>query len=200
MLEPYEKGCKVMRMEINVCPIERAGHLDGRLRKWLQSPKKILGSYIKEDMTVLDIGCGSGFFSTEMAKMVGDSGMVIAADLQEGMLDILKKKILGTEIEKRIRLHKCEEDKIGISEKVDFTLAFYMVHEVPDHKKFFKEIISMLKSNGKFLIVEPKYFHVSKRDFEKTVKAAMDIGFNPVEKPRVFLGRTIVICRPSLRM
>jgi len=184
-------------MENNVCPVERAGHLDGRLRKLLQNPKKILRGYIEEGMTILDIGCGSGFFSTEMAKMVGDSGFVISVDLQEGMLRLLKNKIQGTEIEKRIRLHKCEENKIGISEKVDFALAFYMVHEVPDQKNFFKEVMSALKPNGKFLVVEPKYFHVSKQDFEKTVMDAMDIGFQPVEKTRVFLGRTIILSRPS---
>ena len=106
----------------------------------LQNPNKILKKHIKEGMTVLDIGCGSGFFSTEIAKMVGDSGKVIAVDLQEGMLKLLKTKIQGTEIEKRIRLHKCEERTIDISEKVDFALAFYMVHEVPDRKNFFKKM------------------------------------------------------------
>jgi len=188
-----------MQMKEKVCPVERAGHLDGRFRKWLQNPKKILGRYIKEGMTVLDVGCGTGFFSVEIAKMVGNPGKVIAADLQEGMLKKLKNKIKGTEIEKKIRLHKCQDDKIGISEKVDFALAFYMVHEVPNQKNFFKEIMSVLKPNGKFLIVEPKYFHVSKRDFEKMIKNAMDIGFKPVEKPSVFLGRTIVLSRPPSR-
>jgi ubiquinone/menaquinone biosynthesis C-methylase UbiE len=147
-------------------------------------------------MTVLDVGCGTGFFSIAMAKMVGNPGKAIAADLQDGMLNKLKNKVQGTEIEKSIRLHKCEEDEIGISEKVDFALAFYMVHEVPDQKRFFKEIKSILKPNGKFLIVEPKYFHVSKREFEETVKNAIGIGFKSAEKPRVFLGRTIVLCRP----
>ena len=192
----HEKGYRVMQMKNNVCPVERAGRLDIRIRKLLQNPKKILGNYIKKGMTVLDVGCGTGFFSVEMAKMLGNPGKVIAADLQEGMLKKLKNKIKGTEIEKKIRLHKCQEDKIGISEKVDFALAFYMVHEVPDQKIFFEEIKSILKPNGKFLIVEPKYFHVSKRDFERMVKNAMDIGFKPVEKPRVFLGRAIVLCRP----
>jgi ubiquinone/menaquinone biosynthesis C-methylase UbiE len=37
-------------------------------------------------MTVLDIGCGPGFFTIDMARMVGDSGRVIAADLQAAML------------------------------------------------------------------------------------------------------------------
>jgi ubiquinone/menaquinone biosynthesis C-methylase UbiE len=181
-------------MEEKVCPVEKAGRLDGRFRRWLQNPKKMLRNYIEDGMTVLDVGCGTGFFSVEMAKMVGNPGKVIAADLQEGMLEKLKDKIKGYEIEKRIKLHKCKEDKIGISEKVDFVLAFYVVHEVPNQKNFFEEIRSILKPKGKFLIVEPKYFHVSKREFEETIRNLIETGFKPMEKPRVFLGRAIVVC------
>ena len=67
-----------------VCPVEIAGHLDNRIRRWVQNPQKILEPYVEEGMVVLDIGCGPGFFSIDMAKMVGRSGRVIAADLQEG--------------------------------------------------------------------------------------------------------------------
>ncbi|MCP4372916.1 MAG: SAM-dependent methyltransferase, partial [Deltaproteobacteria bacterium] len=54
-----------------ICPVERAGSLDSRIRRWLQNPQKILKPYIKEGMTVLDVGCGPGFFSIDMAQMVG---------------------------------------------------------------------------------------------------------------------------------
>ena len=64
-----------------VCPVERAGSLDNTIRRWLQNPKKILGPYLDEGMTVVDIGCGPGFFSIDMAQMVGKSGRVIAVDL-----------------------------------------------------------------------------------------------------------------------
>jgi hypothetical protein len=57
-----------------VCPVERAGSLDNRFRRLLQNPRKILGPYIEEGMTVLDLGCGPGFFSIEIAQMVGKSG------------------------------------------------------------------------------------------------------------------------------
>ena len=46
-----------------VCPVELANSFDSKIRKWLQNPRKILSPYIKEGMTVLDIGCGPGFFS-----------------------------------------------------------------------------------------------------------------------------------------
>ncbi len=175
-----------------ICPVRHSGCLDNKIRKLFQNPQKILGNYVKDGMTVLDLGCGPGFFSVEMAKMVGGSGRVIAADLQEGMLQKLKVKIQGTEIEKRIKLHKCEEDKIGVSEKVDFILAFYIVHEVPNQNAFLEEIKSILKPNGKVLIVEPKLFHVSKEMFEKTIMKAKETGFEPIEKPRVFLSRAVI--------
>ena len=75
-----------------VCPVERAGGLDNRVRTLLQNPQKILGNYVKEGMTALDLGCGPGFFSIGMARIVGESGLVIATDLQEGMLQKLKMK------------------------------------------------------------------------------------------------------------
>ena len=176
----------------HVCPVERAGGLDSRIRRWIQNPQKILGAYIEEGMTVLDIGCGPGFFSIDMAKMVGESGRVIAADLQEGMLEKLRDKIKGTELEGRITLHKCQEDKTGVSENVDFVLLFYVVHEVPNKKKFFNEMVTILKPNGQVLIVEPP-FRVSKTAFEETIRKAREAGLTEVERPKVFLSKTAVL-------
>ena len=82
---------------LTVCPVERANSLDSKLRRWIQNPLKILAPYLREGMSVLDIGCGPGFFTIDMAMMVGESGRVIAADLQEGMLERLRRKIAGTE-------------------------------------------------------------------------------------------------------
>ena len=175
-----------------VCPVERAGSLDNIIRRWLQNPQKILGPYIEEGMTVLDVGCGPGFFSVEMAKMVGKSGRVIASDLQEGMLQKVKAKIKGTEFEERITLHRCEENKIGISAHVDFVLLFYMVHEVPNKKEFFNEIATILRPNGQVLIVEPP-FHVSKSAFEETVRKARDVGFRAVEGPAMLFNKTVIL-------
>jgi len=175
-----------------VCPVERAGSLDSRIRRWLQNPQKILRPYIEEGMTVLDVGCGPGFFSIDMAQMVGKSGRVIASDLQEGMLQKVRDKIKGTELEKRITLHKCEENKIGVSEHVDFILLFYMVHEIPHKEEFFNEIGTILRPNGQVLIVEPP-FHVSKSALEETVRKARNAGFADVEGPNVLFSKTVIL-------
>jgi ubiquinone/menaquinone biosynthesis C-methylase UbiE len=168
-----------------VCPVEIAGSLDSKIRRWLQNPEKILKPYVKNGMSALDIGCGPGFFTIAIAGLIGENGKVIAADLQDGMLQKLNQKIKGTEFEKRIKLHKCERDKIGFSEKVDFILAFYMVHEVPDQMEFLRELKSLLNDNGSIFIVEPKLFHVSKKAFAETVKKAESNGLKPVEYPHL---------------
>ena len=175
-----------------ICPVEKADSLDTKFRRWLQDPRRILKPYIKEGMTVLDYGCGPGFFTLTLAQMVGESGKVIAVDLQEGMLQKVKEKIRETELEKRITLHKCEEDKIHLNETVDFILAFYVLHEVPDQKRLFNELKSLVKPNGKLLIVEPP-FHVSKKGFADTIKKATSAGFTEVERPKMFLNKSVVL-------
>ena len=75
---------------------------------------------------------------------------------------------------------------------VDFVLAFYMVHEVPNPKKFFEEIKSILKPDGQMLIVEPP-FRVSKKAFEEMIKEARDAGLKPVQGPKVLFSKTVIL-------
>jgi ubiquinone/menaquinone biosynthesis C-methylase UbiE len=176
----------------HVCPVERAGGLDNRLRRWLQDPQKILKSYIKPGMTVFDLGCGPGFFTVEIACLLNGSGQVIAADLQEGMLDKVSQKIKGTELESQIRLHRCKTDGINFYEKVDFVLAFYVIHEVPDQERLFKELKSILKPDGRILIVEPN-FHVSKKAFDSMLVKINSGGLEVLDRPKMFLSRAVVL-------
>jgi ubiquinone/menaquinone biosynthesis C-methylase UbiE len=175
-----------------ICSVERAGALDVSLRKLFQNPRKIVAPYLQEGMTAFDLGCGPGFFTLEMAKIVGPSGKVVAVDLQDGMLEIVKKKIESTNLQNIIELHKCKSDKIGLSKAADFILIFYMLHEVPDQLAFLKEVHGLLRPNGKVLIVEPK-FHVTKDDFKKYREVFKQIGFGIIEEPNVFFSRSVLI-------
>ncbi|MCG8410284.1 MAG: methyltransferase domain-containing protein [Bacteroidales bacterium] len=175
----------------SVCPVERAGLIDNPFRKLLHNPRKILKPYINNTMTVLEVGCGSGFFTIEIAKLL-TQGRVIAVDLQQGMLDKLQQKIRDTELKQKILLHKCDQDKIGLDIKVDLVLAFFMVHEVPDPKSFFVELKSILNSNGKVFVIEP-ISHVSKKIFSEMIHMAKTLGFEVVSKPKVFLGRAVLL-------
>jgi len=167
-----------------VCPWWMAYTFDNPLRRFFHKVPKMLGPYIKEGMTVMDVGCGMGFFSIRLAKMIGDSGKVIAVDLQQRMLDVTLKRARRTGVADRILAHRCKPDRIGISAKVDFILAFWMVHEIDNHLDFFTEIKSILTSKAKIFIAEPA-MHVSFEDFQKTLQTAQSSGLRIAEQPAV---------------
>jgi 2-polyprenyl-3-methyl-5-hydroxy-6-metoxy-1,4-benzoquinol methylase len=104
------------------------------------------------------------------------------------MLDIIRRNIMGTPLEQRIEQHQSSFESIGVTEKTDFILAFYMIHEVKDQKKFIEELASILKPDGMILIIEPK-FHVSKKAFGATVDSLKGLGFTVVDSPKVFFSR-----------
>ena len=182
----------MIKKKSRICPVEHAGSLDLKIRRWIQNPQKVLAPYIREGMTILEIGCGPGFFTFDMAQMVGASGRVIAADLQQGMLEKIQLKMQESEVKGRITLHKCEEHAIGITDRIDFVLSFYMVHEVSDKKLFFTEIESILNENGSVLIVEPP-FHVSQETFEKMIRIAEGAGLRIGDRPKLFLNKVVLL-------
>ncbi len=175
-----------------VCPSQHAWFLDNWVRRSLHNPDKIVGQYIEKGQTVMDLGSGPGMFSLAMARMVGVGGKVISVDIQEEMLQILRQKSEDAGLQSRIHLHRPRPDGIGIEEKVDFALAFYMVHEVPDKERFLREVASLLKPGGRFLIVEPK-FHVSGPSFEETVGVAVAAGLKLISRPNVTLSRAALL-------
>jgi ubiquinone/menaquinone biosynthesis C-methylase UbiE len=139
-----------------VCPWQLAPIIDNRLRPLIHSPEKIFAPYVAKGMTVLDVGCGAGFTSLGLAKLVGEEGLVIAADLQPKMLNMVKERALREGLAGRIRIHLCCPNRIGVQEELDFAVAFFMVHEVPDVQSFLEEVCALLKPGGQFFITEPK--------------------------------------------
>jgi 2-polyprenyl-3-methyl-5-hydroxy-6-metoxy-1,4-benzoquinol methylase len=65
-------------MAAHVCPWWLAWFsINNPVRRLAHNPEKIVGPYVKAGTTVLDVGCGVGWFSIPMAGMVGDQGQVI---------------------------------------------------------------------------------------------------------------------------
>ncbi|MBM4093725.1 MAG: methyltransferase domain-containing protein [Planctomycetes bacterium] len=166
----------------HVCPWWGGYFIDNRVRRWLHDPARILGPYVRPGMRVLDFGCGMGCFSIPMADMVGPDGLVIAADLQPRMLRAVRKRADRAGIGGRIRTHECGRDTVGLAEPVDFALAFWSAHEVPDVRRLLKEIEALLVVGGALLVAEPRV-HVSRGKFRQMMDAAREIGLLP-DEPR----------------
>ena len=181
-------------MEGRVCPWWLVYTFDNPLRRFLHDPPALLAGLVREGMTVADIGCGRGYFSIAMARMVGDAGSVIAVDVQQKMLDMAMKRAQRTGVSQRIRPVLAAPDNIGIRGPVDFLLAFWMAHEVENAEQFFAQAFSALKSRGTMLVAEPK-MHVNRRRFREIVQAARDAGFRDSEAPTVRLSRAVLLER-----
>ena len=166
-------------MADRVCPFWVGYLLLNPLRKLLENPDKILGPFVKEGMIVLEPGCGMGYFTLPLARMVGPQGRVIAAEIQQKMLSALERRARKAGLSDRIDLRQAGDQRLGVEDlsgKVDFATALHMIHEVPDQASFFKEIWQALKPGGKLLVVEPKG-HVSEEQFGQTLAVAKKIGF-----------------------
>ena len=172
----------------HVCPAEHAGWLTSSVRKLANNPRRILRGLVSKGDTAVDLGAGPGFFSLPLAEMVGETGRVIAVDVQEEMLAQLRVRAEKAGLASRIQLHHSSPDAIGVADRADFALAFYMLHEVSGKDGFLREVHGILREGGRFLLVEPMG-HVSKAQFAQTVELVKQAGFVPVAEPRVAFSR-----------
>jgi cyclopropane fatty-acyl-phospholipid synthase-like methyltransferase len=178
----------------HVCPWWFAYTFDNPLRRFFHKPEKILAPYVRPGMTVMDVGCGMGFFSIAMARLVGDEGKVVSVDLQPQMLAAVERRAARAGLLHRIRTRRCSPDAIGMEAEVDFALAFWMAHEVPAPGALFSQIRNCLAPQGRFLVAEPR-MHVSAEHFRRAMDQASGIGFVLLDEPRIRLSRSALFSR-----
>lgn len=157
------------------------------LRRILQRPRKFLDELVQPGMTVVDIGCGIGFYTVELARMVGESGKVLAVDFQPKMLAFARGKAKRAGLDNRIEYIQCNQDDLKLSEPVDFALSMWMAHEVPDRGRMFGQIRDVLKDDGRYLIAEP-WFHVSKELYGTICREAESAGLRKITELEVGLS------------
>ena len=144
---------------------------------------------MKPGNRVLDFGCGPGFFTREFAKRVGDTGMVLAVDMQEEMLRILQEKMRPEGLLPRIKTHRCDPDSLTLTPvydgKIDVAFTIFVVHEVPDAAKLFREISTLLVPGGLLFISEPPII-VSGKEFRETLSLVQEAGLQTCREAVIF--------------
>jgi ubiquinone/menaquinone biosynthesis C-methylase UbiE len=144
----------------------------------MQNPTEILRPFIAPGMTVLEPGPGMGFFTLELARLVGPTGRVVAVDVQPKMLQALRRRAQKAKLIDRIDIRLTQGDGMGVDDikgTVDFVLAFAVVHELPDEERFFREAATVLKQGCNLFVSEPTG-HVSEKKFAATLLAAERCG------------------------
>lgn len=109
---------------------------------------------VKRGQTVCDMGCGNGFYTLPLAKLVGESGKVVAVDIQPEMLELLKERadeegvkniepVLGTVIDPKLP-----------EKSIDLMLLVDVYHEFSHPEPMLRAIHRSLKPDGRVALVE----------------------------------------------
>jgi ubiquinone/menaquinone biosynthesis C-methylase UbiE len=129
--------------------------------------------------------------------MVGPEGKVVCVDPQPKMIKTLVRRATKAGVIDRIDHRVCDKNSLGLEGlvgKVDFALAFAVVHEVPDAGVFFQQVYAALRPGGSCLVAEPKG-HVSEEQIEKTIDSAKGAGLELVGRPEVGRSRSALFNR-----
>lgn len=154
--------------------------LDSDYRRKMQPPDKIISrSGIKKGMKVLEVGCGSGAFTTFVARAIGNDGEVFALDIQPEMLKQIEKKLKQPENRDIENIRLIEGDALNLpfeDNSFDLVYTVTVFQEIPDKNRALKEMKRVLKPKGILAITEflpdPDYPFKS-----TTAKMGTDTGF-----------------------
>ncbi len=132
--------------------------LDSDHRRRMQPPRLVVErSGVLPGMRVLEIGCGSGAFTTHVARTAGAEGKVYALDVQPGMLRQIQAKLQRPE---NLDLRNLQV-VAGIAHRLPFPTGsldlVYMVtvmQEIPDKLRLLAEVRRVLKPGGTLAVTE----------------------------------------------
>lgn len=173
--------------------------LDSGYRRWLQPPAQVIQrSGIKEGMTVLELGCGPGTFTTSVARAVGGKGKVYALDIQKDMLKQLERKLAkpGNRDIKNVELINSSAYELPFEDKaLDMVFMVTVLPEIPDQDRALQQVNRVLKPGGLLAVTElfpdPDYPWKS-----TTIKFGTRAGFVVGEVSGNFLNYTVRFRKP----
>jgi ubiquinone/menaquinone biosynthesis C-methylase UbiE len=153
---------------------EHIAVLEAENRKIWQNPDEILNVVeLKPDFVAADLGCGSGYFTMPLARIVKK---VYGIDVQREMLNFLEDKIRKRGI-RNIDPLLSKPDEIPLGDRsVDLLMSVNTLHEFGDRNKMIDEMGRVLRTDGKLLIV----------DFKKE-----ETGFGPPLRIRISKTRAV---------
>lgn len=132
-----------------------AGWLERPERESEEAPSKALEALdLKPGMVVADIGAGSGYYSSRMAKRVGPTGHVYATDIQQGMIDLLERRIKSESLTNMSTVLGAMDDPKLPPQSIDLAIMVDVYHELSAPQEFIRRLRPALKRSGRLVLLE----------------------------------------------
>ena len=137
-------------------PHQMAALLDNPLRLRYRNPSDSLGLYgIEAGMQTLDLGCGTGLISEELARMVGPSGMVHGVDIQAAMVEATRSRMVAAGLADRGALHHAGAYSLPLDDgSIDVAILIATLGEIPDRLHALLELQRVIRPGGRLAISE----------------------------------------------
>jgi ubiquinone/menaquinone biosynthesis C-methylase UbiE len=132
-----------------------AGWLERPEREDEEAPPKALDALdLKPGMSVADIGAGSGYYSSRIAKRIGPTGRVYATDIQQGMIDILERRIKNEGLTNVTTILGGMDDPRLPPASIDLAIMVDVYHELQQPQLFLQRLKPAFKPNGRLVLLE----------------------------------------------
>lgn len=109
---------------------------------------------IRPGQTICDMGCGNGFYTLQIAKMLGPQGSVIGVDVQPEMLGFLRERMEKDGIENVIPILGSYHNPHLPAESIDLILLVDVYHEFSHPVQMLAAMRASLKPGGRIVLVE----------------------------------------------
>jgi ubiquinone/menaquinone biosynthesis C-methylase UbiE len=134
---------------------EGAEWLDRPEREQEEQPAKLMAALdLKPGMVAADVGAGTGYFTFRMAERVGPKGKVLAVDIQQEMLDLIRERTRARGLANVVPvLGKIDDPKLPAG-GVDLILLVDVYHEFSHPWEMARAMARALKPGGRIVFVE----------------------------------------------
>ncbi|MDP2391220.1 MAG: class I SAM-dependent methyltransferase, partial [Acidobacteriota bacterium] len=130
-----------VRVFAAVMGVGGAGWLERPEREAEEAPSKALAALeLKPGMVVADLGAGSGYYTSRMAKLVGPTGQVFATDIQPGMLEILNRRIKSEGLANVTTVLGAVDDPKLAPASIDLAIMVDVYHELQSPQVFLQRL------------------------------------------------------------
>ena len=152
--EPFENYSTITRHLFKFMHPFMSFVMDSPLRRKLNNPVKTLeAAGVQSGQEVLEVGCGTGFFTINAAKLVGDEGRVHAIDVYPPAIEFVREKVRDADIS-NVRLTNADAMDSGLpSSSFDLVLLFGVIPApVLPLDRLLPEMHRLLKPEGNLAV------------------------------------------------